>query len=187
MNLKCAAKRLCMIPGIDVEVYNGRPWHVCLHCGGSVHGGACAAKMPYLIEKRDINVLALNNDTTTNPDESTCLPADKVALARCYQNQLICQFCWQIEAILHLSTAAVPVNEPDAETATAPGDANAQPVSKTATVPRLPLVEKTCSIRLQIWVSGWVLGKVLTLTRPKKHEQNHLIVLLQSNWPYSTS
>ena len=93
MNLKCAAKHLCMAPGTDVEVYNGRPWHVCLHCGGGVHGGACAAEIPYLIEKGDIDVSALKKDTTTNSDRCTCLPSDKVALVRRHQDQLAWQLC----------------------------------------------------------------------------------------------
>ena len=109
MNLKCAAKHLCMAPGTDVEVYNGRSWHVFLHCGGGVHGGACAAKIPYLIEKGDIDVSALKNNTTTNSDKSKCLPADKAALVRRYQDQLVSELCWQIETILRLSAAADPV------------------------------------------------------------------------------
>ena len=68
-----------------------------------MHGGVCGQELNPLIESGEIDVSALNNDTTTVPDDVPPEPADKSALLFRYNNHLVCQLCWQTDICLRVS------------------------------------------------------------------------------------
>ena len=71
-----------------------------------MHSGVCSQEVNPLIESGETNVSALNNDTTTVPDDVPHEPADKSALLFCYNNHLVCQLCWQTDLCLRVSKVA---------------------------------------------------------------------------------
>ena len=81
------------MPTVDVPLFEdsgmtvpNRPHHLCLHCGGAMHGGGCGEELNPLIESGQIDVAALNNDTTTVPDNTPPEPLHKSALLFRYNN-----------------------------------------------------------------------------------------------------
>ena len=110
MKFTCVAKRLCCMPNADIPLFedsgitvSNKPRHRCLHCVGAMHGGVCGQEVNPLIESGEINVSALNNDTTTVPDGASPVLADKAAQLFRYNNHLVCQLCWQTDVCLRVS------------------------------------------------------------------------------------